>query len=70
MSLRKAIDGKCRECIYDPLAAGSWLKQVEECVSTDCSLYPTRPLTTLGKVERSRQNALKKRDKGRFTSEQ
>ena len=44
VSLRKSINNKCRDCIYDPLAGGSWLKQVEMCTSTDCPLYPVRPM--------------------------
>ncbi len=46
MSLRKAINAKCKDCIYDPLSGlGSWRKQVEGCPSTSCSLYPFRPKT-------------------------
>ena len=45
MSLRKAINEKCKDCIYDPLAGGSWLKQVELCTCSDCPLYPVRPIT-------------------------
>ena len=43
-SLRKAINNKCKDCIYDPLAGGSWLKQVELCTSTNCPLYDVRPI--------------------------
>ena len=43
-SLRKAINEKCRDCIYDNLAEGTWLKQVELCTCTDCPLYPVRPM--------------------------
>ena len=42
--LRKAIDLKCKECIYDKYALGTWRKQVEECSSPNCSLYDVRPL--------------------------
>ena len=45
MSLRKAINEKCRECIYDPNADGAWRMQVSECTSYDCPLYPYRPLS-------------------------
>lgn len=44
-SLRKAINDKCRECIYDPHAAGAWRQQVSACTSPDCPLYPVRPTT-------------------------
>jgi len=43
MSLRKAINEKCKDCIYDNLAEGTWLKQVELCTCSDCPLYPVRP---------------------------
>ena len=45
MSLRKAINEKCKDCIYDPLCPGTWRKQVEECTSPDCALWPHRPKT-------------------------
>ena len=43
MSLRKAINDYCKGCIYESLAPGTWLKQVEDCSSPDCELYPVRP---------------------------
>ena len=43
MSLRKAINDYCKGCIYDSLAPGTWLKQVEDCSSPICELYPVRP---------------------------
>ena len=46
MSLRKAINDKCKECIYDPLSGlGNWRQQVTGCTSTDCPLYPVRPIS-------------------------
>ena len=59
MSLRKAINDKCRDCIYDPLAGGTWLKQVELCVCTDCPLYPVRPITRERKSENDHKTRLK-----------
>jgi hypothetical protein len=41
--LRGKIDAKCIECIYDPYCAGTWRKQVEECTSLACPIYPVRP---------------------------
>ena len=29
-SLRKSVNAKCKECIYDPYARGTWRKQVQE----------------------------------------
>lgn len=44
MSLRAAIDAKCRECGYDAkCGAGTWREQVEACPATTCPLYPVRP---------------------------
>ena len=46
MSLRRAINEKCRDCICDPKAPGTWRKQVEDCRITGCSLWAYRPRTT------------------------
>jgi len=43
MSLRKAVNDKCKNCIYDDAAAGTWLQQVTLCSSPDCPLYKVRP---------------------------
>jgi hypothetical protein len=46
MSLRKAINDKCIECIYDPIGGpGTWRQQVEACTSKCCPLFPVRPLS-------------------------
>ena len=42
----QAINEKCRECIYDSMAGGSWLAQVEGCTMTTCALYSFRPVTS------------------------
>lgn len=39
-----AINAKCRECIYDPIARGTWREQVAACVSACCPLHPVRPV--------------------------
>ena len=44
MSLRAAINGKCRDCIHDPDAAGSAAVQVELCACFDCPLWTVRPV--------------------------
>lgn len=49
MSLRKAINEKCKDCIHDPKAPGSWLKQVGMCIATPCPLHPYRPGRDYGK---------------------
>ena len=45
MSLRKAINAMCKDCIYDSYVKGTWRKQVEECELTHCPLHRVRPLT-------------------------
>jgi hypothetical protein len=44
-SLKQAIADKCKDCIYDPLAGGTWRSQVEACRSTKCPLWTVRPIT-------------------------
>jgi len=44
LSLRSAVNSKCRECIYDPKARGAWREQVADCVSANCPLHPVRPV--------------------------
>jgi len=45
-SMRKAINDKCKDCIWDPLSGlGNWRQQVQGCTSVDCPLYPLRPLS-------------------------
>jgi len=43
MGLRKAINAKCKDCIYDPANGGTWLAQVAQCSCRDCPLWPVRP---------------------------
>ena len=45
MSLRAAINAKCRDCIVDELAAGSAAVQVELCT---CFTWPVRPVRAVG----------------------
>jgi len=63
MSLRRAINSKCRECIYCPLTgAGSWRQQVENCTSISCPLFSVRPKST-GYIPES-ENALENPELG------
>jgi len=49
MSLRDAINAKCRDCIYDPkCGGGTWREQVAQCSSLGCPLWPVRPAPTCG----------------------
>ena len=45
---RQAVNNMCRECIVDDAIAGNgtWLMQIENCTSYNCSLYCVRPLTS------------------------
>ena len=43
-SLRKAINEKCKDFIYDPIDGnGTWLKQVADCTAFTCPLHTVRP---------------------------
>jgi hypothetical protein len=44
-SSRKAINAKCKDCIYDPVDGGTWRQQVEACTSPDCALFQLRPVS-------------------------
>ena len=49
MSLRRAIDEKCKDCIYDDQCIGTWRQQVSLCRIKSCPLWglrakPTRPI--------------------------
>jgi len=46
ISLRDSINGKCRDCIYDPLSGlGNWRQQVEACTAKACPLWAVRPVS-------------------------
>jgi hypothetical protein len=44
MSRVHAIGRKCRECVQDPAAIGTWREQVAICPCVDCPLWSVRPL--------------------------
>ncbi len=48
LSLLAAINGKCRDCIHDPAAPGSWRAQVAQCSCPSCPLWPVRPAPSSG----------------------
>lgn len=39
-----AIAAKCRDCIFDSQAAGTWRQQITVCPATNCALWRFRPL--------------------------
>jgi hypothetical protein len=43
MSLRAAINAKCKDCTYHPSNGGSWRQQIAVCTSVSCPLWPVRP---------------------------
>ncbi len=45
ISLRKAINMKCKDCIYDPSqrGGGTWREQIAACSAIKCPLWPVRP---------------------------
>lgn len=45
MSLRNAINAKCRDCICDTLDAGTAAQQIACCVDSKCPLHAVRPIT-------------------------
>ena len=51
MSLRAAINAKCRDCIVDPAASGSAAVQVELCACYACPLWPVRAVRPAGRRE-------------------
>ena len=52
MSLRAAINAKCKDCIYDPKSGlGTWRQQVEGCTCRNCPLWPVRPMSSASKAE-------------------
>lgn len=55
MSLRKAINDKCKECIYDPKRAGTWRKQIEDCTNFKCPLSPVRPISLYKPIDKSKK---------------
>jgi hypothetical protein len=46
MSRTKAINDYCKMCIYDPLVAGTYREQIQNCSSEkSCPLWPYRPVS-------------------------
>jgi hypothetical protein len=41
--LRAAVTAKCRDCIHDAEAPGTWREQVAQCSCPSCPLWPVRP---------------------------
>jgi hypothetical protein len=41
--MRAAINAKCKDCIHDEEAPGTWREQVAQCSAPACPLWPIRP---------------------------
>jgi len=49
LSLRAAVNAKCKSCIYDADGGnGTWREQVQACASANCPLHAVRPITVKG----------------------
>ena len=46
MSLRKPVDEKCKDCIYDPTVPGTWRQQVSLCTIKTCPFWDIRAKPT------------------------
>ena len=52
-SPQKAINAKCKECIYDESPGNGTLhEQIEGCTSPSCPLFDLRPVTSKTRQER------------------
>lgn len=64
-SLRKMIDAKCKECIFDPYQKGAWREQTTACASSNCALHEVRPVTesckVMGRIDRDRVNEVRRK---------
>lgn len=43
MSLRSAVNSKCKECLYNSGERGGWRQQIEACTAYPCPLFDVRP---------------------------
>lgn len=48
MSLRAAVNAKCKDCTYDDHSPGTWREQVAQCSCVSCPLWPYRPAPRSG----------------------
>lgn len=48
MTRGAAINAKCRDCIHDPAAPGTWREQVAQCSALRCPLWTYRPAPSGG----------------------
>lgn len=66
MSMKRAIENMCFQCIYDPLSNGSKHKQVEDCTSPDCALFDYRPVSGALKEQRKQERIAEMTDDERL----
>ena len=49
MSMRKAINDKCKSCGHDDHAPGTWREQIAQCSVISCALWSLRPAPSGGR---------------------
>jgi len=52
ISMRAAVNAKCKDCIYDPAAPGNWRQQVQGCTVKSCPLFQIRPVSAPKRSEK------------------
>ena len=58
LSLRAAVNSKCKECLYSPDEPGRWREQTERCTSPSCPLYAVRPRVSRARVSERTEKAV------------
>jgi hypothetical protein len=58
LSLRAAVNSKCKECLYSPDEPGRWREQTERCTSPSCPLYAVRPRVSRARVPERTEKAV------------
>ena len=58
VSVRKAVNAKCKDCSWDPAAPGTWKVQIQCCPCIECPLWPIRPVSESGEPNRALLDAL------------
>ena len=66
MSLRRAINDKCKDCIYDPASEGTWRQQAFSCSVIICPLWHVRPKPISSVTERVKPQSHEKHDNPLF----
>jgi len=65
ITLRAAINDKCRECVFDRHGPDPWRQQAEAYTAISCPLYSVRPTALTSRRPKS-LDALKNRKLGQI----